>query len=104
MDDTVTIGRVLAIAVRTSFRGPMRELPEARISQGGGIEGDLQSRPDRGVTLIASAQWAQVQEELGVEIPWHTRRANILIESAGLGHLIEQTLAVGDVQIRIVAE
>ena len=99
-----TIGRILGIAVRGSFRGPMIELSEARATQSAGLEGDLASRPDRGVTLLAARQWALVQRELQADIPWHARRANILVGAESLGSLIGRVLEVGDVRIHVLGE
>src|SRR5215470_6055148 len=98
------IGRILGIAVRGGFRGPMVEKAEARLTENGGIDGDLASRPDRGVTLLASQQWATVQKELGAELAWHSRRANILVDAAGLRSLIGCAVAIGEVRIGVVAE
>lgn len=98
------IGQVLAIAVRSAVRGPMRELHEARAETNAGLEGDVKVSPDRGLTLLASRQWQAVQRELNVDLPWHTRRANLLIQCDGLGHLIGRTLRIGPVRLKVTGE
>lgn len=98
------IGKVLGIALRTQPKGPMREVQSAHAVVDHGLEGDLASQPERGITLLASGQWNQVVRELAANIPWHTRRANVLIESDGLSHLIGKEIAIGDVIIQINAE
>lgn len=98
------IGEVLKIALRTRPKGPMQEVPEATGSQNGGLTGDVNSRPDRGITFLASQQWAEATRELEKELPWHTRRANVLVDAASLVELIGQTISVGDVRVRINAE
>lgn len=103
MEDRV-IGRVLKIALRTRPKGPMREVLEADGSENGGLTGDVNSRPDRGITFMASGQWAEATRELEKELPWHTRRANVLVDAAGLAELIGQTISVGDVRVQINAE
>lgn len=103
MEDRV-IGRVLKIALRTRPKGPMQEVPEASGSENGGLTGDVSSRPDRGITFLASQQWAEATRELEKELPWHTRRANILVDAASLAELIGRTISVGDVRVRINAE
>lgn len=103
MEDRV-IGKVLKIAMRTRPKGPMQEVPEATGSENGGLTGDVNSRPDRGITLLASEQWAEATRELEKALPWHTRRANVLVEAAGLAELIGRTISLGDVRVRINAE
>ena len=100
MQDRV-IGRVLGIALRCKDKGQMREVTEVAGIENGGLEGDLASSPDRGLTLIASEQWKQATQELGVELPWYTRRANILVEGGGLGGLIGQRLRIGDLEMKV---
>ncbi len=95
------IGTVLAIAVRTAHTGPMRTVDQAVALREGGLVGDVDVSADRGVTFIASGQWRQVVRELGLDLPWHTRRANILVEAESLGHLIGRTVTAGDVTIDI---
>jgi MOSC domain-containing protein YiiM len=98
------IGKVLKIALRTRPKGPMQEVLEATGSENGGLTGDVDSRPDRGITFLASQQWVEVTRELEKEIPWHTRRANVLVDAPSLANLIGRTITVGDVRVRINAE
>ena len=98
------IGKVLKIALRTRPKGPMQEVLEASGSENGGLSGDVNSRPDRGITFLASQQWAQATGELEKELPWHTRRANVLVDAVSLAELIGQTISVGDVRVQINAE
>ena len=97
-------GRVVAIAVRTERNGPMREVESTRAHQDSGIEGDLPVEPDRGITLIAREQWEEVTGELGVELPWHTRRANLLVEGLQMADLMDQRVHVGEVELKITGE
>ncbi len=95
------VGAVLGIALRYQDKGKMREVTEVSGVENGGLEGDLASRPDRGVTLIASKQWKQAIKELGVDLPWYTRRANILIDSDGLGGLIGKRIRIGEIELKV---
>ncbi|MCG3132313.1 MAG: hypothetical protein FLDDKLPJ_03150 [Phycisphaerae bacterium] len=98
------IGRVVGIAVRTGPGASMQELGEVLASTDGGLEGDNPSSPRRGVTLISQPQWTKVNEELGSDLPWHTRRANVLIDAPSLGGLIGATIALGEVLVRVEGE
>jgi MOSC domain-containing protein YiiM len=95
---------VLAIAMRSPDHGPMVELWEADIVEQGGIKGDKRARPARGVTLLALPQWRDVCRDIAVDLPWHTRRANLLIDTPTLAHTITQVVAIGEVRIKIIAE
>jgi MOSC domain-containing protein YiiM len=98
------VGTLLGLAVRSAPGGPMIELCEVRVTASGGLQGDIVARPDRGVTLLAAGQWATVQRELHADLPWHSRRANVLIDSAALSPLIGRAVAVGDVRIHLLGE
>ncbi len=95
------IGRVLAIALRSEENGPMREVETVEAVANDGLVGDLTCEPDRGITFLSARQWSEVTGELEVELPWHTRRANILIESGGLGDLVGKTVMLGEVEVAI---
>ncbi|NOX59657.1 MAG: MOSC domain-containing protein [Planctomycetes bacterium] len=95
---------ILAIAVRTAKEGPMREIDQAVVQQGGGIEGDLPAPHHRSITLLSASQWAQTTKQLEVELPWHTRRANVLLDSDSLEGLIGCTIQLGETKIQINAE
>ena len=98
------VGAIGGIAIRTAEGGPMREIDRAVAVENGGLHGDIDMSPDRGVTFISAAQWREVTAELKAELPWHTRRANVLVECAGLGDLIGRTVQLGDVQVAVLAE
>lgn len=108
MNDTLPqqarIGRVVGIAVRTGPGAPMKELDEVLAATDGGLEGDNPSSLRRGVTLISQPQWRTVNQELGSDLPWHTRRANVLIDAPSLGDLIGATIALGNVLVRVEGE
>lgn len=101
---STTVGRVLAIAVRTAKNGPMREIESATARADAGIEGDLRVSTNRGITLISAADWRQATEELGVTLPWHTRRANVLVEGLTMADLIGHTVRFGQVTLEVRAE
>ena len=98
------IGPVLSVALRTAQRGPMKEVSEATATVDGGLTGDIAVSRDRGITFLSARQWKQVNEELHANLPWHTRRANVLIDAGGLGELIGSTIKVGEVTVKVIAE
>ena len=99
-----TVGKVIGIALRTGVEAPMREVSSAIAREGGGLDGDVKPAPHRGITFIASRQWDAVQRELGGDKPWHTRRANVLIEADRLGQLVGRRVRLGEVEVEINGE
>lgn len=95
---------VLGIAIRTSKNGPMREVDSAEVVAGGGISTDLPVSRSRGLTLLASEQWSEVRKELDAPLPWHTRRANVLVEGLKLGDLIGRRLKLGEIEFEVINE
>ncbi len=82
----------------------MREVEQVEATADGGLAGDLRSSPDRGVTLISAPQWRQTMAELGAELPWHTRRANVLVDAPSLAPLIGRRIRIGEVEVEVKAE
>ncbi len=98
------LGTIEAIAVRSCKDGPMKELRRAEARADGGVDGDLPAPLDRGITLLSADQWEQVTWELHRDLPWHTRRANVLVSGPGLGRLIGQEIQVGSVRVAVTGE
>lgn len=98
------VGRVAAIALKTAVSGPMREVSDAVAEVDGGLVGSVRPRPRRGITFLATGDWKDATSELAVSIPWHTRRANVLIDAERVGHLIGKTVQLGDVVVEVLAE
>lgn len=98
------IGKVVALALRPAEDAPMHVVESADAAVDGSLTGDHATKPERGITLISARQWRQVQKELGGDIPWHTRRANVLVDCDGMGTLIGRTIRVGEVVVDVKNE
>ena len=98
------VGTVTGLAVRTGVGAAMQELDSLQAVTDGGIEGDVSAPIHRGITLLSSRQWQQVVEEIGMDYPWYTRRANVLVDCDSLSHLMEQTIQIGDVVVQVTGE
>jgi MOSC domain-containing protein YiiM len=101
---TQSVGKIIAIALRTSRRGPMREVDSATALAGGGLAGDHGGRGERGLTLLSAERWRETLEELGTDLPWHTRRANVLVSGLDLAALIGKRVRLGQIEIIVRAE
>jgi MOSC domain-containing protein YiiM len=98
-------GRVLAIARREKSRAPMEEIESASVTTEAGVEGDSRGNPDeRQVTVLTRESWQAACDELGKEIPWTTRRSNILIEGMRIEGQLGKTIRIGDLALQITGE
>ena len=101
MSDQATLQ---GIAVRGASRAPMREVQEASVTVTDGIVEDYRGSGLRQVTFIDAGQWRQVTGELGVNLPWHTRRANLLVDGLDLPGTVGSRLRIGDCLFEIHGE
>lgn len=106
MNDEIPRGTLLGIAYRDASRQPMRELDSGYVSVAGGVEGDFRgNRGPRQVTVLCAGQWQAACAELGVELPWTTRRANLLVSGIAVGpESVGQRLRIGGALLRITRE
>ncbi len=99
------MGRLAGIARRDKTRAPMEELTSVEISVERGVARDLRGRPGkRQVTLISADVWRTVCEELGTELPWTTRRANLLVEGVALPQAAGDVVEIGPVSLQVTLE
>lgn len=104
------VGRLLGIARRARHRAPMEELAEAEISTTAGVIGDSRGAKykTRQVTVLALEDWqaalaalASLRGEAAPDLPWTTRRANLLVEGVRLPGAKGAILAVGPVVLEV---
>lgn len=97
-------GTLCRIALKREHQAPMTEVDEATVTDLG-LEGNVQESHYRRITLISKEQWEESLKEVGADLPWHTRRANLLVEGIPrLGDLIGKTVTVGEATLRINGE
>lgn len=99
------MGRLTGIARRDTKRAPMQTLERAEISTETGVALDFRGRPGaRQVTVISAGAWRDACDELQKDIPWTTRRANLLVDGIELPQTIGAILKIGKVRLRITGE
>ena len=97
---------VTGIAYRKKPKAPMTEISSVEITCEQGVVPDTRGKPGkRQVTLISAQSWQDACAELGAELPWTFRRANILIDglrfSAGdVGRIIR----IGEAELQVMIE
>ena len=96
---------LLGIAVKQQRKGPVTTHDEAQITVHNGVVGDWRGKPGkRQVTLMSLADWQAACEELGVELPWQTRRANLLVDTLPLYQSTGAHIIIGDVVLEVTGE
>ena len=99
-----TSGTLQGIAVREASRAPMKEQQQVEVTTTHGIIQDYRGTGLRQVTLLDVGQWQEVLAELGIELPWYTRRANLLISGIDLPATVGWRLQIGACRFAIGGE
>ena len=90
------MGEVIGIAKRDRPRAPMRNVAQSEITVEAGLDGDFRGAVrGRQVTVLTEEGWRAACAELGVELPWTTRRANLLLRGVELTGRVGARLKVG---------
>ncbi len=99
------MGRLVGIARRDKKRAEMEILDDAEISEQTGVANDFRGKPGkRQVTVITAEAWAAACEELGQEIPWTSRRANLLVEEIELPQRTGDIIEIVGVRLLVTME
>lgn len=96
---------LLDILVRDASRAPMQHRDEVEVSLQTGLEGDYRgTQESRQVTVVVQEAWEAALKDLGKDVPWSARRANLLVDGFNLESTSGQTLHIGDITLRITGE
>jgi MOSC domain-containing protein YiiM len=99
------MGHLLGIARREKKRATMETLDSVRISADAGVAGDSRGKPgNRQVTLLSARDWRAACEDLGRNIDWTTRRANLFIGDLDLPKAPGHIIVIGDVRLKTTIE
>jgi MOSC domain-containing protein YiiM len=104
--EALTMATLNAIAFRRQAKGPMLEIASVAISREAGVVPDTRGKPGRRqVTLLSLQSWQETCAELGAELPWTVRRANLLIDGLCFSAAdVGRVLLIGDVELQIMLE
>lgn len=97
-------GVIKAISQWVGEDRPVLQIDQVLVHTGRGIEGDRRGKNKRGLTLLSTEQWAETCRELGVDLPWTARRANVLVEGVDLKEAAGRTVTLGEVRIYVYGE
>lgn len=98
-------GKLVAIARAAELRAPLQELQSSNITIEAGIDGDARGRKaDRQVTVLFRESWDDACRDLGVTLPWTTRRANLLVAGVAAPQAAGGKMRIGNVMLQIMLE
>ncbi|MHA3839822.1 MOSC domain-containing protein [Sphingomonas aestuarii] len=107
----MTSGTLTGIARHARPRGPIETLDAVDVTVEAGLAGDFRGavkpggKGKRQVSLIEAGDWAAAMAELGHDLPWWVRRANLLVEGLDLPQRPGARVRIGgDVVIEITTE
>ena len=99
------MSKLVGIATRTKKRAPMQILDKAIVSLERGVNTDFRGKPSsRQVTIMSLQAWQQANSELKLDLPWTTRRANLLVDELDLESSIGKTICIGEVELLVTQE
>ena len=97
-------GRLKAIGRHAVPGGAMETVETAAVSIEDGVEGNVPTSRRRKVTVVAAEAWAAACAELGADLSWTLRRANLLVEGLDLPRQPGARLRIGGVVLEVTQE
>ena len=97
---------VKAIAIKNRPRVAMQSIDSAQVTVNNGILGDFRgSQLGRQITLLSESAWQKACAEVDADLPWTTRRANLLIDGVEFDQsCIGKMVRIGEVELRVTEE
>ena len=100
------MSKIRAIAIRNRSHEPMQTIDSAQISVEKGILGDFRgTQTDRQITILSETQWQKACAEVETDLPWTTRRANLLVDGVEFDEsCVGKTVRIGEVELEVTGE
>ncbi|WP_289030309.1 MOSC domain-containing protein [uncultured Paraglaciecola sp.] len=94
------------IAIRKVSKGPMKTLSEVMVTRVAGLNGDFRGKPGkRQVTILSQEQWDITCTEIEADLPWTTRRANLLVSGVSFNKdMVGKLIKIGSLILIITRE
>lgn len=98
-------GKLIGIARATELGAPLEKLDATQVSVEAGVEGDARGRKARRqVTVLFRDGWEDACADLGNNLDWTTRRANLYLDGVVRPQAEGGRITIGDVVLEIVME
>lgn len=106
MQASAISGIIRGIAIKHRPRVKMQSIDSARISVHSGILGDFRgAQAGRQVTLLSEPAWQKVCVELGTDLRWTLRRANLLVDTVEFDEsFVDRRVFIGAVELVVRQE
>ena len=96
---------LLGIAIKPHSGAEMLISDQVMLSPEAGVAGDSRGKPGpRQVTLMSLTAWNQACHELGIELDWIKRRANLLVDDLPLYQSKGNLILLGEALLEITGE
>lgn len=97
---------LVAIAFRRQAKGRMLEIREVDIRCEDGVVPDTRGKPGRRqVSVLSLPSWREACAELGADLPWTVRRANLLVDGLRFSAAdVGRILRIGEVELELTVE
>jgi MOSC domain-containing protein YiiM len=97
---------IKGIAIKSRPREAMQLIDSAQVSVDGGIRGDFRGQQrGRQVTILSEEAWRRACAEIGVDLPWTTRRANLLVDRVEFdASWVGRKIRIGAVELVVTEE
>ena len=98
-------GNLVGIARAPELGAPLEELAGVSISLEAGLDGDARgSKHLRQVTVLFREGWEDACRDLGDDLPWVTRRANLYVANLDRPREAGGVLCIGNVELEVTKE
>lgn len=101
------MAKLIGIATHRESKGAIHEHQRIAVSLNAGLQDDYQGgrQPLHQVTLLSLSSWQAACNEVGVNLPWTQRRANLLVDEMDFdASMMGMQIQVGQVLLEIVCE
>ena len=97
---------IKAIAIKDHPRVAMQSIDSVRVDVASGIRGDFRgSQRNRQVTILSEIAWQRACAEVGAELPWTLRRANLLVDGVEFDpSYVGRRVRIGEVELEVTEE
>lgn len=104
---SLTEGRLIGLARRPARLEPMQVLEVGEITPAAGLVGDFKGlkHRKRQITVLAIEDWHAACAAVGApDLPWTSRRANLLVEGLALPRARGAILGLGTVRLEVTGQ
>ena len=96
---------LIGIAKTSKLLAEMEELTEARIEIDSGLQGDARgTKRRRQISILFEDDWKDACNELGADLNWLTRRANLYVSGMRAPQEPGTRITIGNVELEVRVE